>query len=209
MRALFVVSILIFTVTACYSQESAKPDPAEMRTHAYNVLRETPHRITLIVEMRDTAESEWQLYSSQAKEVVGRDRWHLVQHTGLKRELIGIGDRTYQKMPGGTWQLLPPKNSYTGATVRQLGKQVNEPTIDQKKDGGTVVETSGRSKMQILRTGEVVDMEGKNREWFDDTGRLTRTESEHFNYERKKLQRMTEIYEYDPTIKIEAPIENK
>ena len=37
----------------------------------------------------------------------------------------------------------------------------------------------------------------------------TRVENEFFSFEQKKLQRMTEVYEYDPTIKIEAPIENK
>jgi len=86
---------------------------------------------------------------------------------------------------------------------------VVETTVNEKKDGGSVIETNGQSTLQIIRTGEVVNGDRQLKEWYDDNGRLTRVENEHFNFERKKLQRVTEVYEYDPSIKIEAPIENK
>lgn len=207
MKVILAMTLAVLSAALGYSQSVPTPDERsrELRKRAQAILAETPHRVTMTVEMRDSEESAWELYSSQAKEKVGRDRWHLVQHTGLKRELIGIGDQTYQKMPDGSWQLQPPAKAYTGPTVRNVGEPVIESAVDEKK-GGTTIETNGQGKIQIIRTGEIVNGDRKLREWYDESGRLTRVETEHFNFERKKLQRVTEVYEYDPTIKIEAPI---
>ena len=197
-------SILLLCVASTCSQTHS--DDAAQRQNAYKFRAETPHRVTMTVEMRDTPESQWEAYSSQVKEVAGKDRWHLVQHTGLKLELIGIGDRTYQKVHDGTWRLRDSANSYTGPTVTQVSMPTVSSKVIEQKDASKVVETRSQTTLQVNRTGEVVDMDRKTKEWFDESGRLVRVETEHFNFERKKFQRVTEVYEYDPTIRIEAPI---
>lgn len=206
MKEGLITLIVLLGIHGMYAQSSSMATE-EKRRNARKTLSETPHRVKMTVEMRETADSKWELYSSQTKEVAGRDRWHLTQHTGLKLELIAIGDRTYQKMPDGSWQLRSNEGGYTGPTVRSVSKPVVESNVvAEKTDGGKVVETRSESKLQVIRTGEVVNMDHTTREGFDQEGRLISVETEHFNFERKKFQRVTELYEYDPNIRIEAPI---
>jgi hypothetical protein len=199
------MSLGVLVVLSAYSQSAPTLDERarQLKAEAYKILANTPHRVLMTIEMRANEELPWELYSSQTSEVAAPKRRHIVQHTGLKREYIYFDGRTYSKIPESSWQLLP--EGYTGPTVRQLEKPVVESAVTEKK-GETIVETHGHSKLQLLRTGEIVAMDGKNKEWFDDSGRLIRAQSEHFNYERKVFQRNIEVYEYDPTIKVEPPI---
>jgi len=201
MKAALAVSIVLLF---CFSVAFSQARPLDRTADARRLLAETPHRVTMTVEMRETADSPWEPYSSQTKEVSG-DRWHLVQETGLKLELIGIGDLTYQKMPNGSWQVRAKENGYTGPTVTQVSGTGFGSTYEKKEGTKTVVVSREYSKIQLPSDGSVVEMDRKTREWFDDSGRLTRAETEHFNFERKRFQRVTEVYEYDPAIKIEAP----
>ena len=206
MKSALLASVLFLCAATMYSQTTVTDDGV-LKRNAYKILAETPHRVTMTIDMRETAEAPWELYSSQVKEVVGKDRWHLVQHTGLKLELIGIGERMYQKVADGTWRFRQTDNGYTGPTIRSVSRSIGQPrVIDEKRDGSKTIETSDQSTLQIIRTGEVVNNDRKVKEWFDEGGRLIRVENEHFNFERKKFQRVTEVYEYDPTIRIEVPI---
>jgi hypothetical protein len=202
MKTVLIAAIVLLGITCIYAQSSV---PLKDGKQWAKFLSETPHRMKMIVEMRDTQDSNWELYSSQTKEVAG-DRWHLIQHTGLKFEIIGIDGRTYQKLPEGSWQVGNARDGYTGATVRSISKPMIQFSEIQNKDGSKVVDTRTQWTQQVIRTGEVVDMDRKTREWFDEAGRLVRVETEHFNFERKKFQKNTEVYEYDPNIRIEAPI---
>ena len=204
MKVLLSISLVLMGVTVAHSQTSepaSRERAMQLRFESQKILRESPHRVQLTVEMRPTEESQWELYSSQTMEVVGSTR-HTVQHTGLKLEFIHVGRVTYKKEPGGPWQFLG--DTYTGATVRTLEKK-EENSLAQKADGSKVLETKSQEVTERLHQGEVVNQDRKVREWFDDEGRLTRRELEHFNFGRKKFQRVTEIYEYDPNIKIEVP----
>ena len=201
----FATIVLLGTLGTC--AQSISTTTQEAKQKARKLLFETPHRVKMTVEMRETPDSSWELYSSQTREVAGRDRWHLVQHTGSKLESIGIEGRIYQKMPDGNWRVGNAGDGYTGATMRPISTPVvASNTIADPKDGSKGVETTSRTTSQVIRTGEVVDLGSKKKEWFDDAGRLIRAETEHFNFERKKFQRVTEVYEYDPNIRIEPPI---
>lgn len=210
MKVVLSISLVLFSV--CFAYPQGEPTPAataaQLRAHAQKILRETPCRVSSTIEMRDAEESPWSLYSSQTREQIGRDKWHLIQLTGpgYHRELIGIGDQTYEKISDGTWRLQGPVKAYTGPTIRSVGTPVVENSVNEKKDGGRTIETDGKATIQIIRTGEIVNNDRKMLEWYDESGRLTRVEIFHFNFERKKFQRNIEVYEYDPTIKIEAPI---
>ena len=205
MKTVLLALMVVLSVYGTYAQSPAVATD-DAKRNARKLLSETPHRVKMTIEMRETPDSNWELYSSQTREVAGRDRWHLIQHTGLKLEIIRIGDRTYQKSPDGSWQSGGAGSGYTGPTVRTISKPEIESVVNERKDGSKVVETTSRSKLQVIRTGEPVAMDHKTKEWFDETGRLIRVETEHFNFERKKFQRVIEVYEYDPNIRIEAPI---
>ena len=208
MKVVVSVFVLLLGVAFCYSQETqtVTERARQLRMDSYKILSSTPHRVKITIESRATEESPWELYSSMTDEVASPTRRHVVQHFGpgtLRREYIYIDRQTYMKLlPDGPWQLLP--DSYTGATVRQLGG-VSSSAIDERKDGN-VVDTRSQGRLQVIRTGEIVDLDTKTKEWFDDSGRLIRTEVEQWNHDRKRFQRRTEEFQYDPTIKVEAPI---
>ena len=206
MKSVLIASIVLLGVHGTYAQ-SPSTTTEEAKRHAGKILSEMTHRVKMTVEMRETADLNWELYSSQTREVAGRNRWRIIQHTGLKLELIGIEGQKYKKMPNGNWQVGSVGDDYTGATTRTISKPVVDSTfVADNKAETKVIETSSQSSFQVIRTGETVHLNIKTKEWFDEAGRLTRVETEHFNFERKKFQRVTEVYEYDPNIRIEAPI---
>lgn len=204
------LSVAVLLLCVAFGDSQVAPTPAaragQLRADSYKILSTTPHRVKITIESRETEESPWELYSSMTEEVASPTRRHVVQHFGpgtLRREYIYIDRQTFMKLlPDGPWQLLP--DSYTGATVRQLGG-VSSTAIDERKDGN-VVDTSSHGKLQIIRTGEIVELDTKTKEWFDDDGRLIRNQIEQFNHDRKRFQRRTQEFEYDPTIKVEAPV---
>jgi hypothetical protein len=209
MKTIFVMMLALLSSAVVYSQQVSRSEAkvAELRMNARQILRRTPHRIRTTVEMRVTAEDPWGPYSSHIREETGPDRWH---HIGQRLELIGVGGRTYEKLPDGRWQL--KQSSYTGPTVSQVSKPVieTEDVAEAPTEGdgpsGRIVKQRARSTIRLIRDGSIVDLDGNRTEWYDTDGRLVRVETEHFNFERKKFQRNVEIYEYDSSISIEEPL---
>lgn len=211
MKFLFTCLILSFGVVGVGAQgfSQSENDLAELRRRAQKVLAETPHRIKFTVEMRDSTDAEWEPYSYQVREVVPPDRSYLRQFTGLRLEVIKIGAATYQRSPGGDWKEVVP-DGYTGGTVTQ----VRPPTYQTEEITDTVsgdssakkFRTNSQSTISLNRDGTIVDIKGTRNESFDESGRFVRIEYLHFNWERRRFQRNREEFEYDPTIRIEAPI---
>ena len=214
MRSFFAFLFLAVGFLGVSAQQSSRSavELAELRRSAQKILSEVPHRIKITIEMRESQDSDWEQYSYQVREVVPPDSSYLIQHTGLRLEVIKIGHSTYQRSHGGQWTSVAvgSQSGYTGATITELRprtEQVSEidpPTASQA--ASKAFQTRFASTIQLNRNGRVLDLEGTRMETFDGSGRFSRIEYLHFNFERKKFQRNIEEFEYDPTIKIEPPV---
>ncbi len=154
-------------------------------------------------------------------EVIPPDRRRFITEikskTGIRRsEFINIGTQRYIKENGGKWEVYQPKggggsgqgsgNGSGGEQVKIESSSVNKLERDvivnnQKTD---YYETTVNYKF-FYPTGTVTAYSKKGF-WFDAQGRYVRTLKEDFSGDTKSLSREITDYEYNPDIKIEAPM---
>lgn len=206
MKTICSILLLVASSVLLYSQEQSKPPAThEASVNAIRMLMYTPHRVKVTVEMRETPEQPWEVYSVQTREVAG-NRARTIGHIGIQFERIMIGDRSYHRIQDGRW-LKVPSDGYTGPTITSVSPLKVEQKVKSADDGkGTVVETTSNRKIIANSTGQPANMSINQKYWLDDSGRVIRSESEHFNFERRKFQRVTEVYEYPLSIQIEEPV---
>lgn len=132
-----------------------------------------------------------------------------------RMETIRDGKNLYKKENDGEWikfdgPLFRTLDGWTGGeqTViyRFLGKEsFNEQTVDVYE-----METHTVSSMNYVTAAGTSRIEtkfvDKKKYWISEDGCFLKTSKESETVGKKSLTRKTEIYEYDPNIKIEAPI---
>lgn len=206
MKTICSILVLLASSGLLYSQElSRSPATYEESVNAIRMLMYTPHRVKTTIETRGTPEQSWEVRSVQTGEVVG-NRARTIGHIGMRYERIMIGDRSYQRLQDGGWL----KRTSDGI-ITIISPAKPEQKVKPGDDGkATVVETTSNVEViaqppdTLLNQKDWRDLDRKN--WLDDSGRLIRTESQHFNLQRKKFLRITAVYEYPLSIQIEEPV---
>ena len=190
----------------------SEADYIAYRNKASLVFQSTPYREKRTVEARETADSPWAPYSYTTTEYIKPDRWH-TWHTMTalgdrdpKSEVIRIGNTTYSKIPGGSWRI----DGYREGTTRSKG-DTQKAIIEYKNLDSEIISGQRTTVLQKISISQL-NVDGANvevtlteKDWFNEQGRILRMEFVTPN-EPKKSFRTTMLYEYVPTIKIEAPI---
>lgn len=119
-----------------------------------------------------------------------------------KVEFIVIGEKEYIREDGKQWKKYTPKTegrvSMSGIGNSNGGKLLEKTTLNGKNV--TVYEEETNSYSDDYEENSVT------RYWFDDGGELLKTEARNTDLKTKEVTKIITIYEYDPNIKIEAPI---
>lgn len=199
-----MVATIACLAFACIGQKSISKEEVEgYYKKAREICRSTPYRIKITIEQRVTEDGVWQPYSESVMEFAG-------PNSHFKRkylETISIGKKFYIKQPDGTWKEKAHKK--TNGTVRMVGPAVYE--YIREKGGGpsnentVAFQVESRFKLEYLSDGLIFDHHNTGRVWFDDLGRYLMTESISFEPRRRIFIRRLEEYEYDESIRIEAP----
>lgn len=200
---------LIFATISClaFVCVGQKPVSEELVKLYYEkgreICRSTPYRIRITIEKRQPEEIVWQPSSESVMEFASANS----HFRGKYLETIRIGKKTYIKQSDGTWKEEVPKR--TNGTVRMVGPAVHE-FVREKADGPSNESTAAfqvesRVRVEYLSDGLIYDHHNTGRVWFDDLGRFLMTESITFEPRRRIFIRRLEGYEYDETIRIEAP----
>lgn len=147
------------------------------------------------------------------EEYVPPDRNHISSEYSMNgkswtMEWITIGRKMFERKNGGRWKkisfsdsrFISPVNTASGTDYFSDGSVV----IDGKKADVFVVVWRSKDHVPVLNLE--ISATGKTTYWYDGDGRRLKVLYETQLDNKEKTQSIrTAIYEYDPTIKIEAP----
>lgn len=217
----FVIALSFFALLDVSAQEATFNDET-----LYALIRNSKPLMEgkrmRFVTIKEEFEDEGKTFVSSTKstnEILPPDRSRLVYETKTPRgaervEHISIGERRFVRRNGGEWEILTPSGGGMGSgigngsgdipqtettTVRTLTKNVI--VNDQKTDWYKSVV----SVKFIFPTRTYTNIYTESY-WFDADGRMIRSASESKYGDTKTVSRQTESYEYNPNLKIEAPI---
>ena len=208
--ATVALALLMIGPSVVFSQD-AEPLRSEFRA-AMNksaaLTANASYRNKATVEMGPTsATTAWEPYSSRVVEFAYPDSSHIVHTSRIKGEFIQIGKVTYQTYQNGTWvqsevgKESPVTNPAAAIGVSGPNFEFSKPN-DGASDGRTTVFRIVKNPAPGTKDLETQVVTWTF--WFDDTGILFKHDSIAWN--GSSWVRTTEVYEYDPSIKIEVPI---
>lgn len=219
--AAFVFAILLASVFQVAAQESTFDDNAlyELQERAREMLADKVLRITTMDARFEKGNKTPVTYEKYISETVPPDRNRFVVEKktakGIEQtEYIDIGRDRFVKRNGGEWEIFEPTGSGRGTgsgtgsgeepkiettskNVLKKGEKINNQTVDLYQ----VV----TNRKYIYPTKTYTDVQTESF-WFDRNGRFVKTVEEYHDGETGKVSRKTVEYEYDPKIKIEAPV---
>lgn len=186
-----------------------KKDFQKVDEMAKQLLAATPYRVTYTSEVFSENEAQPFFVTKTIEEYVPPDRRHQLREdtnrgTVWKGEVIVIGSRKFRKKDDGRWEetsweeyvffKVVKTQYFSYGTVQLDGKQAEVfAVIERIKDRAF---KDGRNK-DVFFTLTTTN-------WYDTEGRLLKVLGEINN--PAKESSWTKLYDYDPTIKIEAPI---
>jgi hypothetical protein len=121
-----------------------------------------------------------------------------------KYESIGIGDKSYVKENDAKWRV--PEPVKLSESLYGLGNTTGGKFIEKTTFNGQTVNIY--EEKNNLYEGETRRSE-TIRYWFAENGELLKTETRETNLKTGETRSIVEIYEYDPKIKIKAPVMSK
>ncbi len=169
----------------------------------------SPWSVRTIVELGESPTGPWESYSSWNYSVVPPDRAHLEYTSGRKGEFLYIGLLSYSKGDDGKWAI--SENTIKGSMVspsaiRRFGD--GEISYTQTRSGDIIAVTV------ISKPSADADLaDTRNRTYviyfadLDIVGRGVITGEESIVYNGTKWVRRTELYTFNPNIRIETPEE--
>jgi len=209
-RMTFILTIVCLNAAFVFGQEKAlEKDAFDSAVNgAQKKLAKQAYRRTNVYEMFDDRDSEPTKSSKTVTEIAlsGAIRW-LVESDGKKYEMILVDGKRYKKEDGGPWKLDESAGGYgrgCGAETKDLSYKVKEKSdLNGKKAN---LYESVQKMLGISCGKESADELWTERYWIGEDGTLLKSESIFEDIGKKSMRRDVSVYEYDPNIKIEAPV---
>ena len=177
---------------------------------SFEKTKATPFRTRTKVEMGLTPTTQdWEPYSSGVIETILPDMSHFTFTSGRTGEYVRIGDTSFIRDEKGGWRSHVTKSAWWSISNPAAALGLNGRSFE------FYTESSGSNRnvkvYRVVKTQDTgaEDLEKRKITWifsFDKTGVLFEHESTGYN--GRNWVRTTESFEYDPNIKIEAPISN-
>jgi len=212
---IIIVSLIVFLNAALIAGQEKTIEKAnflEITAKAEEKLEGKTYRKTTVNETFVARDSKPLKSSKTIFETIppDRTRWIRDDETG-KLEAITIGAKRYIRKNGGEW-----KENYGGGVGNGIGcgariESESYTVIENTKlDGKTVNLYEMKKKLTNVSCGEDSrDQVWLERYWITKDGMYLKTEDEYEYVGEHSFRRSTAIYEYDPNIKIEAPVLSK
>lgn len=204
-KGLLCIGVVLFAALASPAQEKAisLADLDSYYLQAEKASFGWPWRVRTTVEVGDTPKGPWEDYSRASYTVVPPDRSRLVYHSGRTGEFLRIGPLSYSKAEDGTWTLSDAMEGplVSPHAVRRFGDGVI--SYNRSRSGDIVVVTV---ISKPFADADPLDPRiRKYVSYFADGGVLTGDESVVHNGE--KWVRTSNIYTFNPNIRIQSPDE--
>jgi hypothetical protein len=177
----------------------------DLQQKAQEMRRNKSYRIKTTIEEYDETGKKLKSKSVSVSETAPPDRSYdssTTESAGVtkKVERIEIGDKSYIKKDGGKWRKSVPEQS---SSVIGVGLSTGVKIVEETMINGQSVKVYMEETRASLG-GE--DFSSTDKYWFTSEGELLKTESERKNGKTGEISRVVTVYEFDPNIRIEAPI---
>lgn len=184
------------------------------RAEAYEYFRASGRQIagasfrdTTNIFQGDTPNGPWKPYSSWINLVVPPDRSHLTYTSGRSGDFINIGRERYARANAAEPWVRADDGISNFTSITVPSSPSNVPGDDDTIISMTVEKTPAFSILRIVTAKKAATAEkdkGFAEYFFDEKGILTKKNTVFHN--GFWFVRRIEVYEYNPEIKIEAPI---
>lgn len=216
-----ILSAMVFAVNAsAQDKRITREEIISLRDKAVEALKKEPYRIEMsFEEYKNRSQLAATSTNIDRIEIIYPNRQHVLSTTrnanGIKKsERIFIGENAYVRNPDMSW-----KQDNSQAYPRYDGEGISG-FRDYPVTGSVILDyklnelVNGVSTncYQVIRRSQTSGKQGdfeplvKETFWFNQDGTFAKTEIELSEGFSKSLYRMLTKFEYDSTIKIEAPI---
>lgn len=200
--------MLLVIVSAASAQEkvSCETDLLARMERSLKNTGEGSFRTHVVSEVGDTKEGPWRPSRTSVHEVVLPDRNRQRYTDNQYAEIINIGYQLFKKFPDGHW--IQDDNALIPYVARHPAKHLAAPDASvfrctQSQIGDTVIITLDR--IERADANPKVARAQTLSYYFDSSGVLFKTQSVFFSFRYWVLG--THTIEYDPTIRIEVPLQ--
>lgn len=201
--ALFVICLC--AIQGIFGQRSAdSKELRELQTKAQELRRIKSYRITTTTEVFDETGTTLKYKYQSVSESIPPDRYryemtYISDGLTKKSEVITIGEKRYVRKDDEAWKLDESEPEYgVGVGNSSNVKLVEETTFNGQRV--KIYQETTRSYSDAYERSSIIKY------WFNTDGELLKTEDESKDEKTKNISRSVAIYQYDPNIKIEAPI---
>lgn len=210
-RLMLVLSMVFLNAAFVFGQEKLieKKDYQEITTKAYANLKGKAYRTIYTYETFPDRNSSTTKSSKTITERVPPDRFRWIfESDGEKKEIIQIGPKRYIKLNNNEWKVDDGAGLGNGAGGGAQVESESYKLIATNSLNGQIVDVYEKTeKLKNFSAGDENRQEiWTTRYWIAKDGLLMKAEHEYETVSTKSLVREVTIYEYDPNIKIEAPV---
>jgi hypothetical protein len=221
-KSLYIIilsGLIICSILSAFAQEKVitEQELTALKETAYEKLKDKTYRVTMTSEGYGKVNDLSSKYSiSEVNEYVSSDRHHIRemknQQGTTHEESISIGQKKYVKENNKNWRLLPPSESGNKNFGTVGGPLNHEKTVVCKYLGEKNIKNQKADLYEIKTTRKYnnpnlrLTTEDVERLWFNKDGMFLMRESKSRLNDEKVFTKTIWEYEYDPNIKIEAPI---
>ena len=221
--SIFVLSGLFFcSLLNSFAQEKiiSEQELNNLKANAYKKLEGKTYRVTMISKIyRNDSDSSPYYISKDVSEYISPDRSRGVNETtnekGTTRtETISINQKRYIRKNNEDWEEYKPSKSVRSTVQGDRVDMSNKTTIEAKYKGQTKINNQSADLYEIQTTSEFMSANGRTnnvyisieRFWFNKDGLILKREFEAKPESGQNISQTTWEYDYNPKIKIEAPI---
>ncbi|HVE55629.1 MAG TPA: hypothetical protein VNB22_02300 [Pyrinomonadaceae bacterium] len=215
---LLVCIFFDFTIISAQKKETTEQKLTELRKNATEKLKSQSYRKKMTFESyKSLRDSKPYLVVNEITEFVPPDSSRVFSETkspeGVSRlETITIAQRKYTRINNEDWKQVPLIQSGSGPGFGKPEVVRRERTVKYNDKGKKIIngQNADLYEFKIIYRYQFRELDYQNvitnRFWFSANGLFLRTESAEQDNNKRFTSRSISEYEYDPNIKIEAPI---
>lgn len=218
MKLIFLWLLLIlgqYTPVAAQKNEITEVVFLALENRAEELLGQSSYRMIRKLEHFDDRDKPGTQEKRLLKEVLQRDRWRTVEERLIdgktsreerlwdgKSLFVRVDDSPWQKYSGGSSMDGRIESGQTTTRYRSLGRsELNVKPVDVYESEALRI-----ANKVTMNDYQVVRYVRRTRVWYASDGRQVQKIEENAIEGREEMNRETTTIEYDPNIKIEAPI---
>lgn len=214
--AVFLLGLLLGGLTVAAAQEEREITAQEFKDleiRGYQKLKGRTYRMTMLNETFTDRDLSPEIINTMMSETVQPDRRRFVSEIksptiNSKVETVWLDGKGYKRKNDGPWEETSPGSGVGSASGTPIIRKLTRETYRFVGKSALNNQTAGLYESIRHHSNSSTGQEtiSTTKFWISEDGLLLKTLSEFETVGNKSLMRMQIVYDYDPNIKIEAPV---